>query len=216
MHKALKLSVLLFPLLLTAQIVTVTLKCTGAASLCVQHFINKISTQPVRLNSETHLTLDLSRIAGVSATHQESPASVESSSQPTSTLNPASTTSTSTLPPAILAVTAPTVSPTLTTMSTPIATASSKSSSPTESCICLSSGQFCAPQSRSQGKKRPSTKSVSGPPVAGTACPTSKDVLLKCNHVGKAPKVEKCKFLGSLWRIHCAKSRVKVDSCGGM
>ncbi|CZT40653.1 uncharacterized protein RSE6_00291 [Rhynchosporium secalis] len=168
------------------------------------------------LHQQNINTAHLSRIAGVSATHQESPASVESSSQPTSTLSPTSTTSTSTSPPAILAVTAPTVSPTLTNMSTPIATASSKSSSPTESCICLSSGQFCAPQSRSQGKERPSTKSVSGPPVAGTACPTSKDVLLKCDHVGKAPKVEKCKFSGSLWRIHCAKSRVKVDSCGGM
>ncbi|KAL2075394.1 hypothetical protein VTL71DRAFT_337 [Oculimacula yallundae] len=235
MLEALIVSALLCPLLLTAQIVTVTVKCSSAASLCAETYFN---------NTMALTTLNISSAASISESYQESLASVEFLTHSASF-----SMSVSTSEPSAPSSTKPTTTPSLTTKSAPTTTAIPSSSfstltrspsstrtpkpvppppttthpasSPpahTESCICLTTGPLCAPQSTPRRKiyHPPPSKSTTGPPLAGTACPTSKDILLQCDKVGKAPKVEKCKFMGFGFKVHCAESKVGVDSCGGM
>ncbi|KAH6724391.1 hypothetical protein BKA61DRAFT_29320 [Leptodontidium sp. MPI-SDFR-AT-0119] len=212
MFKALFIDTFLCPLPLTAQMVTFTVICTGAASLCELEFRNSIATQTQSQDTIVPTYSKVSSSVVISSGLPTSPSSIKT---------PLSSSSTTQLsPPSVSLLTShPQPAPT-TTLTTPTPSPSSSpiSSPHTESCICLSTGPFCAPQSTPRGKtfQGLSSKSLSGLPVAGTACPTSKDVLLTCSRVGGVPKVEKCKFMGFGWSVHCAESKVGVDSCGGV
>lgn len=206
-----------FPLLLAARILTLSVKCSGPVSQCALEHLN--STASESSTTIEIITSKLSIIPVPSSTFQTSSSTITfsaiSSSQSSSTpQNPKPPISLSTS----LSTQAPSTSRTPSTTQSPLPPPAPSSSSQTASCVCLTTGPFCAHQStpRPPTFHGPQTKSLSSPPVSGTACPTSKDVLLRCGKVGQPPKVEKCKFMGFGWKVHCAESRVGVDSCGGV
>ncbi|KAH7342541.1 hypothetical protein BKA65DRAFT_293576 [Rhexocercosporidium sp. MPI-PUGE-AT-0058] len=213
MLKTLSPIALLCPLLFTAQMITLTTKCTGAASLCAVALLNSTATQTLRPETAVPMSLRLSKTAVMSSDSVSSLSSTQFSSLPSSS---SSTSEIST--PVSLLTSNPQSTPATTSFTTPSPKPSASSSTYTESCICLTTGPFCAPQLTPRGQTfhGPSSKSLSALLVAGAACPTLKDVLMTCNRVGGVPKVEKCKFMGFGWSVHCAESKVGVDSCGGL
>ncbi|PVH79215.1 hypothetical protein DL98DRAFT_589644 [Cadophora sp. DSE1049] len=205
-----------FTLLLTAQMVTITVKCTGVASLCALEFLNSTTDQTSNSATMGITTSNLS-IIPVSSSASQTSLSI-------TTFPSILSSSTTAPPPSIISSRSPSQLP-QSPSSKPSTTTPPTPPPPlppappqTQSSICLTTGPFCAPQCtpRPPTFHGPQTKSLPGPPVTGTACPTSKDLLLRCGKVGQAPKVEKCKFMGFGWKVHCAESRVGVDSCGGV